>query len=356
MARKREATVMLPKYVQTVKRKRGGKVIKTDYYWAPGRGTKRAGQRVKIPYEPREPEFWAMAKRLESGETGPAKGTFEALIADYRGSPGWGCLRPATKADYEIYLDRILKAAGDRQVAELTKPAIYDWRNRMASTPVAANHQLSILQTIVEFAVESGYRDDNPVIGIRKLRIATKSARPWPENGYRFVLEHAPADLRRMAVLGRATGQRAGDLVRFGPRQRYQDGFKFKISKLGDKEHFLALTQAEIAEIDSWSVGPLDLYIKSPRNKPYTADHLNTRWNWWRGRPEADAIREEIMTIHGLRATAVCDRRMKGTDHQIIGDELGMSYDMVKRYSKHIDQANIARVGRDAREHEKNRI
>ena len=80
------------------------------------------------------------------------------------------------------------------------------------------------------------------------------------------MLDHAPEDIRRMAFLGRATGQRASDLVRLGPANRVHDGVSFTIGKLRDKEHFVPLTQAEIAEIDSWEVAAIPrLWIRSPR-------------------------------------------------------------------------------------------
>src|SRR5687768_10498864 len=58
----------------------------------------------------------------------PARGTFNALIRDYRGDPplydgcpDWNRLRPRSKADYNSYLDRIVNLAGDRMVAAVTR-------------------------------------------------------------------------------------------------------------------------------------------------------------------------------------------------------------------------------------------
>jgi hypothetical protein len=45
----------------------------------------------------------------------------------------------------------------------------------------------------------------------------------------------------------------------------------------------------------------------------------------------------------GLRALAVCDRRIDGLSHQEISAQLCISMDMVMRYSKHIDQERLAR-------------
>jgi integrase len=67
-----------------------------------------------------------------------------------------------------------------------------------------------------------------------------------------------------------------------------------------------------MAEIMAFGVRDLDLFLKSGRG-PYTADSLNSRWNRWRSTEEAKPVRDLKMTIHGLRATAVADRRAAGT-------------------------------------------
>jgi hypothetical protein len=57
-------------------------------------------------------------------------------------------------------------------------------------------------------------------------------------------------------------------------------------------------------------------------------------------RPELAGAR---LKPHGLRAMAVCDRRLDGLSHQEISAQLCMSIGMVMRYSKHIDQERLAR-------------
>lgn len=57
-----------------------------------------------------------------------------------------------------------------------------------------------------------------------------------------------------------------------------------------------------------------------------------------------------ISTLHGLRATAVADRRAAGTEDGAIADEIGMSSKMVSRYVRFADKAASARASRDRRE------
>ena len=60
--------------------------------------------------------------------------------------------------------------------------------------------------------------------------------------------------------------------------------------------------------------------------------------------------------LHGLRAMAVCDRRLDGLEHQEIAAQLCMGLPMVMRYSRQIDQEALARRGNAKRERVANKI
>jgi integrase len=348
--RRRKSGVALPRGVQAVRK--GGKVY---YYWAPGRSTARAGKRLALGSDPWSPEFSARLREL-GGDLQGSKGTLSALIAAYKLSPKWTRLRPASKHGFGVYLDRLEAEAGDRMVAALTASDIYALQDGMQATPHAANLMLSVLRIILQFAVKRDYRKDNPAMGIERLETDGEGARPWPEEGYRFVLEHGSLPLRRLAFLGRACGQRAGDLVRMRACDLVADGINLRIGKRRERAHFVPLSKMQMAEIRSWGVDGLDLLIKSPTGKPLTAGLLNLMWNRWRNSAAAKPIRDLKMTIHGLRATAVVDRRLAGTEDNGIAAEIGMSVPMVARYSRFADKAAEARASRDRRERATNEI
>jgi hypothetical protein len=348
---RRKSGVALPKGVQAVRK--GGKVY---YYWAPGRSTAHAGKRLALGSDPWSPEFTARLNEAGGAVLQGSKGTLSALIATYKLSPKWTRLRPESKRDYGVYLDRLEAEAGDRIVAALTASDIYALQDGMQATPHAANLMLSVLRTILQFAVKREYRKDNPAIRIERLATDDEGARPWPEDGYRLVLEYGSLALRRLAFLGRACGQRAGDLVRMRACDLASDGINLRIGKRREKAHFVPLSKMQMAEIRSWGVDGLDLFIKSPTGKPLKAHDLNGLWNRWRKSAEAKAIRSTKMTIHGLRATAVVDRRLAGTEDNGIAAELGMSVQMVTRYARFADKAAEARASRDRRERAMNEI
>lgn len=333
----------LPEGVQSVAKPSG----RTYYYWAPQRGSKTPGARVALGWDTEDPEFWIRLRKARS--TDPTVGTWDKLIEDYEASPEWEALRPATRRDYKAYMTRLALQAGDRRVAEMTAPDIYRMRDDMKATPVAANHMLSVMRTLIAWGIPRGYRSDNPVADVKRLKVEEGGAVPWAEEGYAFTIANAPTDLMRMAYLGRATGQRAGDLVRMRAGHMVADGINVSIGKRRELKHFVPLTEEQVSTIRSWGVADLDYFFKSARGKVYSADHLGSRWKRWRKTREALPIAGLDLTIHGLRATKISDLAASGASDRQIADEVGLSTAMVQRYLRFADKAAAARASRDER-------
>ena len=125
----------------------------------------------------------------------------------------------------------------------------------------------------------------------------------------------------------------------------------FEIGKLRDKPHFVPLTAAQMAEIRSWTVRDLEFFISTPKTgRRFTKSYLEGMWREWRASDSAATIRDLQMSIHGLRATAIHDRRSGGTEDGAIADEIGISVKMISRYLRFADKAASARASRDRRE------
>lgn len=335
---------MLPRDVQRVVKPLG----KVYYYYAPHRGSAGAGKRVALGSDTTDPEFWRKLREASS-PSAARDGTLSKLIAEYRASKAWDDLRPASKRSYAHFLDRLEASGGDRPVGALARRDIYVLLDQMSGTPVAANQMLAVLRTLREFGVPRGYRGDNPAIGIEQLKVEDSGHRPWSDASYRYVMEYAPEYLRRMAFLGRVTGQRVSDLVKMRPADLAHDGINVRIGKLRDKPHFVPLTAAQMTEIKSWSVCDMEFFIATPKGrKQFSPLYLSILWNRWRN--EMAPIRDLEMTIHGLRATKIDDMRRTGTEDGAIADEIGMSVGMVSRYLRFADKTASARASRDRRE------
>jgi hypothetical protein len=336
--RKNVGMIELPSSVHAVKSR--GRIY---YYWHPHRGTALEGKRVALGTDPRDPVFWEKLKAAQGKASGDVEPwTFAALALAYRGSAEWEKNRPNTKKVYNIYIDRIIDKWGPFPVSSVTAREIYALRELYADTPSLANQLVKMLRTLIGFGIPRGYIDRNPAADVKPIPIVDiEHARPWPEEAFKRIVETAPESIRRAAFLGRATGQRRSDLVRFGRKYRRDDGLQFKIGKLRDKDHFIPLKESELAEIDSWSCSDTGPWVTNAAGKPMTGNALSFALEaFLAGAPELSEFR---LKPHGLRAMAVCDRRLDGLSHQEISAQLCMSLPMVMRYSKHIDQERLAR-------------
>ena len=209
---------------------------------------------------------------------------------------------------------------------------------------------LSVLRTIIEWGIRRGYRSDNPAIGVKRFKLDDGGHVPWQENGYTFVMAHAPVHLQRTAFLGRVTGQRISDLVKMRPADLVHDGVALRIHKLRGKPHIVPLTEVQMTTIKSWGVRDLDFFITTPTGKRFTENYVNKLWNAWRESDAAKPIRDLTLSIHGLRATKIRDLRRAGVSDGSIADELCMSAKMVARYLRFDDKVAAARASRDRRE------
>jgi hypothetical protein len=149
------------------------------YYFQIGRGTKTAGPRIALPNNPHTVEFW-QAYKAAAGSEAPSGRAFDDLIAAYRISPDFLRLAQATQIDYQRYLDMVSRAWGQLLVSGVRPKHVIALRDTFASAPVAANHLLAVLKTLINWGIPREFSDTNPCIAVPKLVIDEGGAHPWP--------------------------------------------------------------------------------------------------------------------------------------------------------------------------------
>jgi integrase len=329
------------------------------FYYVPNRNTSHEGPRIPLGKDPTDPEFWRRYKEARGDdEAGVKPGTFSALIQEYKTSADWDKLSENTKTDYSIYLKRIEAHWGNLLVSGLTTVGIYKLRDKYSHTPAGANHLVRVLRNLLQYGIKRGYGTINPAVSVEPIDTDEKTATPWSETTYRKFLQLAPEHLRRAAFLGRATGQRRSDLVTMGKKDRRDDGLQITIRKLRYRPHFVVLKKNERAEIDRWSCAVVGPWILSPTTgQPMSAKALANAFRYFRdNNPALMDIHGEPINLHGLRAMAVCDRRMDGLTHQEIAAQLCMSLGKVMHYSRHLDTETLARSANVKRERTAHRL
>jgi len=329
--------VPLPKHVFRVVKPSG----RAYFYFQKNRGREDAGKLVRLPDDPSSALFWRAVEELNA-TPGPRPGSVSSLVASFRLEPRYGRLSKSSRRVYDLCLGHIEAAWGDQPVESIQPKHIYALMSRLSETPSMANMVRSVLSVLLMQGVRQGLVDRNAARDVQAYEEAGVGSEPWPEPVFAFVLEHAPPLVMRAAVLARATGQRGVDLVRLRPADRRDAGFDMMIQKLRNRRHWCPVAQDALAVIDGWGEEKMIPYLSIDGRK-IKEDTLRKRWAEFR-----DAHPERIpgdITLHDLRASAVCDRRLRGVPHQQISDQVCLSVEQVMSYSRHIDQAMNARAG-----------
>lgn len=135
---------------------------------------------IPLPNLPENhPDF--IAAYVAAGEVKPklrsAAGSIAALCEAYLGSHDYQRLAPSTRAVWRRTLDRIRVERGVALVKDLRPDHLR--RDIRALTPGAAQNRLKGWRAILKFAIEEGWIDTDPSIGIRAPRGKVTPHRQW---------------------------------------------------------------------------------------------------------------------------------------------------------------------------------
>lgn len=151
------------------------------------------------------------------------------LIQTYRKSPEWEEKAPATKRDYEKALKPLEDDFGRNLVIGLARPHVkairdrYAWRmekdqadpQKQIRVPNArqANRVITMLSILLTYAVDLGWRQDNPALRPKRLRAKGDDYRPWTEDEFVQFMERSDAEWQFNALFALLTAQRGQDQV-----------------------------------------------------------------------------------------------------------------------------------------------
>ena len=153
-----------------------------------------------------------------------ANGTLARLVEDYYRSIEFANLRPSSKKAYRLCLDPIAQRDGHRLVRDMPRDKVRKIIEEIGATrPGMANLTAKVFRALLRYAVDTGWRTDNPAAGIRLYRLGTHHT--WTDAELAAFEARWPLGTReRLAYsLLLYLGQRVGDTVRMR-RQDISDG------------------------------------------------------------------------------------------------------------------------------------
>ena len=316
---------------------------------------RRSGIRQRVHGVPGSADFQRNYDRIHASFedkgriTVAAPGTLAKLVLEYKYAPEFKQLRASTRQQYAFHLDFLSEKWGDLDVATMPRSFALKLRDKYADTPAKANHLLRILSLLMAFGVDRGYRAENPLLRIKKLKVGHR--KPLEEYEVEAFRKVWATDTRERVAfeLMLNTGQRRGDVVTM-QRQHYRDGeIQVMQEKTGARVWIPASADLR-AILDPWLAKHDHMMVLTTKTgramTPTYFGHMMTA-----------AFREANLdaTSHGLRYTAATRLRELGCDHPTIASITGhRTAEMVRQYSeqRRRSQLAIAKVNRATRDSE----
>ena len=171
MARPRKPAIELPPYVNVVRVKG-----RPYYYCHIGRGTRNARKPIRLPDDPRSPEFWVAYRRaMDEPEPRRSANAIDALIEAYKAAPEWRQLADTTRTNWDLYLKRIAGAWASLRRAVSSQSSARPTRQiRLHSCCGKQSAALSVFDAVVVGAARVAHRQsmslDPEAQGRRRLR------------------------------------------------------------------------------------------------------------------------------------------------------------------------------------------
>jgi integrase len=307
---------------------------------------RRPGQpKVALPGKPGSPEFLAAYQAASSGhkiERQPIGlnrspvGSIGAAIAAYYQNSSFLTLAPGTRAMRRQLLERFRAEHGEKRLATMQRKHVAQQLGKLK--PFAARNWLKAVRGLMQFALATGLRDDDPTTGIKPVKVRAGTIHTWSEDEIAlFEAAHPIGTRGRLAMaLLLYTAARRGDAVLFGRQHTSTGRLLYRQQKTGGR---LSIPiHPVLAEIIAATPTENLTFLVTPRGNPYTAagfGHAMRKWCDEAGLPQCSA--------HGLRKAQARRLAEAGcSTHEIASITGHKTLAEVQRYSDAADQSRLA--------------
>ena len=299
------------------------------------------GRNIALPSDLGSADFYgAYANCIASIKAAPAKeskprphGSLGALANAYFKSPNFRDLSNATQKEYRRVIDRLCESDGDKPVGRLERHHVIAFRDNLSARRGAANTFIRVLSVLLSYAIDLGWRRDNPARGVKQFKLGEHRA--WTDVELsRFREYWSAATMQRRALeLALYTGQRRADLVSMTKADVENGAIRVVQSKTGVRVT-IPMHQALQVQLNVGKHNHLALLVTS-EGKAFDAVYFG---GWFK-----DAIRDaglpDDCQLHGLRKTAARMLAEAGcTELEIMAITGHKTSQMVVAYTKHADQ------------------
>lgn len=307
--------------------------------------------RIPLPGLPGSAEFMTVyqaalsSKPVKVGIAGRGgEGTFDRLIQDYFSSPDYRRLQPQTQTAYRKVIERFVidEKVGHRLVREMTRQHVQAIIARRADTPGAANDLLKKIRILVHFAIDNGWRKDDPTVRIKKF--ASGEFHTWTDDEIIRFEQCWEVGTRERAAFGLLlyTGQRASDVATMAWTDVIDGGIWVVQRKT--KAKLLVPIHPDLQQVLEALDGREGMILQTNVNRPFTAKGFS---NFMADKIGKAGLSERCVT-HGLRKAAARRLAEAGCSANEIAAITGhVTLEEVARYTRAAEQKRLARSAID---------
>jgi integrase len=268
-------------------------------------------------------------------------GTLGALWTSYCRSAAYANLSISSKRIYRQIISPILERHGHRSVAGMKREHARQIVEGIGVTaPAMANLTISVLRLLLSFAVDAGWRADNPCRGLKRYRGG--EFRSWTDEEFMRYEQRWPLGTReRLAYdLLLYTMQRGSDAVNM--KRSDIAGGKLRITQQKTGTKLLIKIHPALARSIKASSAKGIYILGDAAGRPIQRRTLTAIMR----RAAKKAGLPSDCVAHGLRKTGLRVMAENGaTESQLAAVSGHKSMTELRRYTKSADQAGLARDG-----------
>lgn len=285
-----------------------------------------------------------------SGKEKPHPRSLSALIAEFKARDEWAGLAPVTQRAYARRFSMLeahpATSHGAAHVPALDRVRVLALRKAMLTdeagkrVPSRANEGMKALNLLVDYAIDLGWRKDNPAKGVPTFSTGD-GHRMWTEEDYRrFVDSDVDEPLKRAVVVAYYTGLRIADLVTL-PKSARSGGC---ITATPQKTRRRTGAKAIIPEhpelaavLDAAPPTDATTLLTDPRGRPWSVRQLQRYME-----AATDKLGMDGLSFHGLRKGLTGALAEEGATDAEIEAVVPHSAAMTKYYRAQANQRKLA--------------
>jgi integrase len=307
---------------------------------------------VPLPGLPWSTDFMAAYEQAAAGQPlmiGAKRvkpGTIRALAVSYFSSIAFNSMKASSQRVRRRIIDRFCEQldqdgqkCGDKNAATMKREHVVKLMAERAAKPESANGLRKALRAMMQHAIDTGIRSDDPTRDVKKIKPRWKGGHhSWEEEEIeQFEARHPIGTTARLALaLLLYSGQRKSDVVRMGPQHIRNGGLRVRQDKT-DAELVIPLHPTLASIIAASPSGHL-AFLTTQFGRPFSVAGFG---NWFR--EQCDMANLHHCSAHGLRKAAARRLAEAGcSEHEIAAITGHASLSEVRRYTKAVNQKRLA--------------